>query len=450
MKRLNRFTLLIVCVVCLIALSGFSYGAPNQQLQELAPRFDGKNDHVVVPHDDRLRLTSLTIELWFRADQKGNEYHVLASRQGKNWKDRNWWLTLQKQGKIILKPPGLTTSGAYDDQNWHHVTAVIDSDQATARLYVDGQLKKKGNVNKPDTPEAPLIIGAEGVKYGQTLKRHFNGAISEVRLWNDVRSTSEIRNHMYRPLSGTEEGLVGYWPMKSNNTGRDISGNRMHGKLVGDPQSTLLLPFETNLTGDRSVALGDPVTLGPVKLRHPRGDVSFQWYHEGNPVDGATGQTLSLSEMTGEQLGSYYVMVNDARNLTPVRSKRITVTLDKQEHFAQQLPDQKMVRTGKSITLGPVRLSNPKGSVSYQWYADGDPIDGATENTLTIEEISENHFGTYYVEVEDERHTPVTSNRMYVNTKREITARALGNVTKDTPPQNVYKTFNRFCKAHRG
>lgn len=441
---------LITILPTLLGLWPCSYAAAQNQLQELAPDFDGENDHVEVPHDDRLNLTTFTIELWFRADQNGDGYRVLTTLQGNNWRDRNWWLTLQKEGRIMLKPSRLTTSEAYDDHNWHHVTAVIDSDQGNARLYVDGQLKTNGDVNNPDTPEGPMIIGAEAVKFGEKLKRHFNGAISEVRLWNDVRTASEIQNHMYRSLTGNEQGLVGYWPLKSNNTGNDVSGNGIHGKMVGDPQPALLLPFEKNLTGDRSVTLSDTVTIGPVMLRNPRGNVSFQWYHDDEPIDGATGQTLTRSKITGEQLGTYYVMVNDARDLTPVRSKRMTLTLDKQEYFTKNLPDEKVVRTGKSVTLGPVRLSNPKGEVSYQWYADGDPINGATEKTLTIEEVSEDHFGAYHVEVEDKRQTSVTSNRMYVGTKRVITARELGDVTKDTPPDDVYGTFNRFCKAHFG
>ena len=38
-----------------------------------------------------------------------------------------------------------------------------------------------------------------------------DGMIDEVRLWNVVRSETEIRESMYRLLAGTEEGLVGYW-----------------------------------------------------------------------------------------------------------------------------------------------------------------------------------------------------------------------------------------------
>lgn len=450
MIRTWTFAFPITILSLLTGISAFTYADPQNQLQELAPHFDGQQDHVVVPHDPQLELTTFTIELWFRADQDGTGYRVLTSRQGKNWKHRNWWLTLQKQGKLQLKPSKLTTSDAYDDNNWHHVTAVIDSDAGTARLYVDGQPHVKGDVQTPDTPDGPLIIGAEAVKVGKELKRHFDGAISEVRLWNDVRSASEIRDNMYRNLSGTEEGLVGYWPLKSNNTGQDASGNGNPGNLVGNPEAALLLPFETTLSGDRAVALGDSVTLGPVRLEDPRGQVSLQWYHNEDPIDGATGQTLSISKITGKELGTYSVRVNDARDLTPVRSERVALTLDKQKHFAQNLADEKVVRTGKSVTLGPVRLSNPKGEVSYQWYADGDPIDGASEESLTIEEIAKDEFGTYYVEVEDVRQTPVTSNRMYVDNKRGVSARALGNVSKNTPPAEVYGTFNRFCKAHFG
>jgi hypothetical protein len=40
----------------------------------------------------------------------------------------------------------------------------------------------------------------------------FHGKIAEVRIWNIARTQTEIQSDMFTQLSGTETGLVGYWP----------------------------------------------------------------------------------------------------------------------------------------------------------------------------------------------------------------------------------------------
>ena len=46
--------------------------------------------------------------------------------------------------------------------------------------------------------------------------RPFAGWMSEFRVWNYQRSQSEIRKTMKVALSGSEEGLIGYWPMQGD------------------------------------------------------------------------------------------------------------------------------------------------------------------------------------------------------------------------------------------
>ncbi|MCS5609634.1 MAG: LamG domain-containing protein, partial [Candidatus Poribacteria bacterium] len=83
---------------------------------------------------------------------------------------------------------------------WIHVALTIDS-LANVRMYVNGILWGFGETNPASNSNSSLLIGS-GVA---------DGMIDEVRLWNVVRSETEIRESMYRLLAGTEEGLVGYW-----------------------------------------------------------------------------------------------------------------------------------------------------------------------------------------------------------------------------------------------
>lgn len=99
--------------------------------------------------------------------------------------------------------------------------------------------------------------------------------------------------------------------------------------------------------------------------------------------------------------------------------------------FARNLSNTKQVYPGETVKLGPVELSDPQGTVSYQWYAGGEPIEGATDKELEIPTMTREYSGRgmrYWVRVDDSRkETPVESNRVKLNgphpeTKEEIQA----------------------------
>ena len=54
----------------------------------------------------------------------------------------------------------------------------------------------------------PLTIG----RYDKVAP--FNGCVSDCRVWNVARTPAEIQANYTNRLTGTEAGLVGYWPLK--------------------------------------------------------------------------------------------------------------------------------------------------------------------------------------------------------------------------------------------
>jgi hypothetical protein len=40
---------------------------------------------------------------------------------------------------------------------------------------------------------------------------YFLGAVDEIRIWNVVRTPTELQSNMHTRLAGNEPGLVGYW-----------------------------------------------------------------------------------------------------------------------------------------------------------------------------------------------------------------------------------------------
>ena len=56
-----------------------------------------------------------------------------------------------------------------------------------------------------------------------------NGKIDEIRIWNIVRTESEIRQNMNRHLNGNEPGLVAYYRM---DEGKGRSSRMFGGRVV--------------------------------------------------------------------------------------------------------------------------------------------------------------------------------------------------------------------------
>ena len=62
----------------------------------------------------------------------------------------------------------------------------------------------------------------------------------------------------------------------------------------------------------------------------------------------------------------------------------------------------------ESITLTIAMPENPTGHDQYQWYKDGQPINGATSRNLTITINSENDYGTYTYKITNTAITDLT------------------------------------------
>lgn len=103
---------------------------------------------------------------------------------------------------------------------WTHVAATTDLSGASFNCYINGcsvPVVRTG-ANTAINQAGNLNIGnyAAGSFY-------FDGKISDVRIWNAVRTGAQIRDNMNQQLTGSETNLVGYW--KFNGNGNDSTSN---------------------------------------------------------------------------------------------------------------------------------------------------------------------------------------------------------------------------------
>jgi hypothetical protein len=77
---------------------------------------------------------------------------------------------------------------AIDDNQWHHVVAVVDGTN-THRIYVDGELDASGSI----TPTTTTKTGTGWIGANSGTKHYFNGTIDEVLFFNRSMDADEVK-----------------------------------------------------------------------------------------------------------------------------------------------------------------------------------------------------------------------------------------------------------------
>jgi hypothetical protein len=116
-------------------------------------------------------------------------------------------------------------SGKFEVGKWYHVAFVLGN--LKAYIYIDGQQVgfKDTSVDEiiSSTDLSPLANGDSWTGFcWQAGDTGFNTQVSELRIWNIVRTRDQIRENMYT-INPTTPGLLGYWRMNdgSGNTFKD-------------------------------------------------------------------------------------------------------------------------------------------------------------------------------------------------------------------------------------
>jgi hypothetical protein len=201
------------------------------------------------PHAAELNLTSdWTIETWFKDESPLGFNHDYVQLLNKGDRDSNpespYYITLGFKRLVAgLRHASVDYSIGYDlraggvDPNaWHHVAATFAGSTRTLTLYLDGAQVAQGVLASTSTGNTLAVqIGRNGPS-GRPLR----GRLEDVRIWNLVRTPSEIAGAYLTEFSSAPGGLVANWKMNEGggNTAADSAGGHnatLHGGAVLTP-----------------------------------------------------------------------------------------------------------------------------------------------------------------------------------------------------------------------
>lgn len=168
-----------------------------------------------------------------------------------------------------------STAPAYDG-TWHHIALVDVGGQLD--LYIDGNLDSSYPYTRGVAPSDITSIGAivRGSDFSN-VGAYFRGLIDEVAVWERALTQEEIQDVMN---NGIQLPVPSFPP---SITQQPVGAT---GLIVGDSWS-----FSVGATGSRPL--------------------SFQWKKDGVDIPGATGPTLTLTDLTEADSGTYTVVVSN-------------------------------------------------------------------------------------------------------------------------------------------
>lgn len=228
MKKIFTF-LFVIC----LSISGTVLMAQNHALD-----FDGASNKVGILDSPELNPTAaMTLEAWINAEEWQSSIWagVIISKQGSG-PDKGWCLSAGENGRLEFTVSvdeawkSVATPQLLGTNAWYHVAGVYTGTQV--KVYINGVLIGTEDAIGSLTPGDGVVvnIGDNPTWTG----RFFNGMIDEVRIWEVARTDAEIQANMSTELTGSEAGLVAYYPM-NEGTGMaiaDATSNGNNGQLI--------------------------------------------------------------------------------------------------------------------------------------------------------------------------------------------------------------------------
>ncbi len=270
-------------------------------------------------------LSAMTIEVAFSSDDgSGNDIPLFSYHAGGASDEIEIGINNDGSGNELYLEIGEQVIGGiagYDatqllDGNSHQVSLTWDNAAGAWEIFVDGVSVGSGTgvaTGQTIASGGTIVLGQEQDSNdgGYNPVQIFQGTYHDVRIFDDVRTSTEIADNAFSDVGSTEPGLVANWQMDNDPSGGSVtdtvSGNDLTVANVSGGGWTTSTPA---LVTDSGNNLGIGSTLGSFTAVDPEGDaLSYSLADDAGgmfSIDANTGEITWEGTPTGpsfNQLG---------------------------------------------------------------------------------------------------------------------------------------------------
>ena len=280
---------------------------------------------------------TVTIEFWAKLEGSNDDTDVMINMGGDSKR-----LTLKSSSHLPAWSDGwnaYSSTAGISLNTWHHI-AYVASSGTLQSIYIDGLPQTIDGGTSVSMPTATWYLASW--YGGGASSLNYIGCIDELRLWNDVRTASEISSNKDSELQGNEQGLIGYWKFNegSGTTLADSKGSAngtLHNMESGDwvngpnlsggnPPSNI--PPVANAGSDQTVTDTDnngseSVTLNGSGSSDSDGTItSYVW------KEGATQLATSANPSVSLAVGTHTITLTVTDNDGATNSNDVVITVN--------------------------------------------------------------------------------------------------------------------------
>ncbi len=179
--------------------------------------FNGASSYIT--SSAKITTVNFTAEYWVKPTTYHDENQILSQYTGGGGR----MITAVKAGKAGLFVGGtwITSNAAIPLNTWTHIA--ITRNGSSWSFYVNGAFDSTKTGNATALDNTTLRIG----RIAPTTGAGFRGEISDVRVWNTVRTGPQIQANYNSRLTGSESGLSYYWQLDegTGTTVADLAGS---------------------------------------------------------------------------------------------------------------------------------------------------------------------------------------------------------------------------------
>jgi len=217
--------------------------SPNQTLF-----LDGRESYVEIPDNGLYQVTlpGFTLECWLRVLELPPRAYAVISNIGR-YPGGGYQIQVDHEGIIQFEFRGtdqtrdlIQTSQPLKLGQWYHIACVYEEryEGGFIQIYLNAFLQDKKLIKGCRIQyqgSSPILYLGTNIDR-MIAERDFVGEIDEVMIWDIPLTCDGIKICMNGPLTGSEEGLAGYWNFNDDQDTicLDLTAKRNLGKLKGN------------------------------------------------------------------------------------------------------------------------------------------------------------------------------------------------------------------------